>query len=511
MAIMAADTNTDAVRNVLRLSTIFSLLGFVTLIVYILSRAAYNILFHPLRSYPGPLSWTLSSIPLDYHTWRGTANRQILRLHQEHGPVVRLSPNELSYADAQIWKDVWAARNPEFPKRRTPMPPNGSYSILNAPKDHHARFRRLLAHAFSERGLRDQEPRIKQYVDLLVERLQEVARTGQSTDIVDWYTRTVFDVIGDLAWGGSFDGVRNRSTHDWIPAILANVKYVLQGSILSRWHLDRLKTYLLDQKVVEQRMKNYSLSTEKTKRRAQYGGEPRGDFFDRVLIKSADDNKTGEGMSLDEMVNNTSVLVLGGAETSATTLSGTTWLLLNNPAAMEKLQQEIRSAFKSSDDIDLFSVNRLSYMLAVLDETMRMYSPVPDPAQRVVPAGGGAINGKYLPEGTVIHGHSYAAGYLESNFHRPNDFVPERWLSDAPPEFADDNKGAFQPFAAGNRNCIGKNLAYADMRLILAKVLYSFDLELDREQNRGDWMEEQKAYAVWFKGSLHVKLTPAKH
>lgn len=58
-------------------------------------------------------------------------------------------------------------------------------------------------------------------------------------------------------------------------------------------------------------------------------------------------------MSLDEMVNNTSVLVLGGAETSATTLSGTTYLLLKNPSVMKKLQQEIRSSFKSSDEIGM--------------------------------------------------------------------------------------------------------------------------------------------------------------
>lgn len=116
-------------------------------------------------------------------------------------------------------------------------------------------------------------------------------------------------------------------------------------------HLDWLNPYLLDQEVIKQRLHNYALSAEKTKRRAQYGGEPRGDFFDRVLIKSAEDNKDGEGMSLDEMVNNTSVLILGGAETSATTLSGTTYLLLKNPSVMGRLQQEIRSTFKSSDEI----------------------------------------------------------------------------------------------------------------------------------------------------------------
>lgn len=56
-------------------------------------------------------------------------------------------------------------------------------------------------------------------------------------------------------------------------------------------------------------------------------------------------------MVKEEMINNAAVLVLGGAETSASTLSATTYLLLKNPETMKKLVQEVRSTFKSSDDI----------------------------------------------------------------------------------------------------------------------------------------------------------------
>lgn len=110
---------------------------------------------------------------------------------------------------------------------------------------------------------------------------------------------------------------------------------------------------------------------------------------------------------------------------------------------------------------------------------------------------------------TAIHGHQLAACHHPQNFHRPEEFLPERWLPNPPAEFANDDRGAFQPFSAGNRNCIGKNLAYAEMRLILAKVLYNFDIELDDGRNKGNWMEDQKGFAVWFKGPLYVKLSPA--
>ncbi|KAF7186799.1 Versicolorin B desaturase [Pseudocercospora fuligena] len=480
-------------------------LAVIGLFLYPVGLAIYNLFFHPLRSYPGPLLWRLTDIPFDYHIVRGTLQHRICEIHKQYGPEVRIGVNELSFADSRAWKDVFAHR-PEFPKdrRKLVMPPNGSHSILGAPAEEHARFRRLLAHAFSEKGLREQEPRIKKYMDLLVDRLNEKAIAKQATNIVDWYTATVFDVIGELAWGESFHGLEERRVHDWVSAILGNVKYVFQTVALRRHGLGRFSSWLMDPEVQRKRMENCKLSSELAEKRAQMGGEPRGDFWDRVLIKSADDNMTGEGMTQAEMVNNASVLVLGGAETSATTLSGTTYLLLKHPDKMKKAVQEVRSAFKSSDEIDVYSVNRLSYMSAVLEEAMRIYPPVPDQAQRTPPVGGGQVLGKWLPEEACIHVHQYSLNHSETNFHRADEFVPERWLPDAPAEFEKDDKYAFQPFSVAVRNCIGRNLAYAEMRLILAKVLYHFDVELDPSQT-GDWFD-QKSYGVWFKGPLQVRL-----
>lgn len=75
-----------------------------------------------------------------------------------------------------------------------------------------------------------------------------------------------------------------------------------------------------------------------------------------------------------------------------------TFLLLTNPAAMAKLTAEIRGAFKSESDIDFASVSTLPYLLACLDEALRMYPPVPAGLPRVVPKGGASIAGHYVPE-----------------------------------------------------------------------------------------------------------------
>lgn len=93
--------------------------------------------------------------------------------------------------------------------------------------------------------------------------------------------------------------------------------------------------------------------------------------------------------------------MLAGSETTATTLSGATYLLLTHPAALAALAREVRSAFASADEITLGSVSagKLPYMLAVLNEALRLYPPVTSGLVRVVPAEGEQISGHYVPGG----------------------------------------------------------------------------------------------------------------
>lgn len=159
-------------------------------------------------------------------------------------------------------------------------------------------------------------------------------------------------------------------------------------------------------------------------------------------------------LTIEQIRSNASLLIIAGSETTATALSGVTFLLGTHPEVLAKLTEEVRSSFTSEKEIDLLSVQKLKYMLAVLDETLRMYPPVPGPAPRLVQAGGNVVCDKWVPEGTVINMWQWAMFRSPKNFTLPDSFIPERWLGDA--RFANDNKEALQPFAFGPRNCIGK-------------------------------------------------------
>jgi cytochrome P450 len=226
----------------------------------------------------------------------------------------------------------------------------------------------------------------------------------------------------------------------------------------------------------------------------------RGDFMDSMLKHRG----TKDGFSDQELETNSEVLVIAGSETTATLLAGVTYWLLRTPRAMQKVTSEVRQAFDSEDQINFINATaKLPYMLACLDEALRIYPPVPTGLQRITEDPITEISGVRLPAGCYVSVHQSAANRSSRNFHEPMTFAPERWLPDAPVRFANDNKGVFQPFSVGPRNCIGRNLAYNEMRLILARVLWNFDLTLCEESN--EWYK-QKAYVLWEKPPLMCKL-----
>ncbi|KAK4675163.1 hypothetical protein QC764_500720 [Podospora pseudoanserina] len=472
--------------------------------LYVLGSILYNLFLHPLRSFPGPLLMRATRLGHIRLLCRGTLPFDLLPLHQKYGPVVRIGPNELAFSNPQAWKDIMGHRtdkSEEFEKYLGFYRPVDDLpvDIVNAKREEHGLLRRTMAHGFSDRSMREQQPLIKQYVDLLMRKLR--AAGGKKVDLAAWYNYTTFDVIGDLAFGESFGCLEGGEYHPWVKAIfeLARVGVVFQSLVHYPWVFKALMA-VVPKSLMEERERHYQMTLVKLKKRME-GGKERSDLIEG-LLKKADE----WGLTLQKLQANSAILIIGGSETTATLLSGVTFLLMTNPDALEKLTAEVRGAFKSEDEIDFMSVSNLPYLLACLDEALRMYPPVPTGLPRVVPPAGASIAGHYVPGGTVVAVHQWAMYHNEEHFKKPFEFHPERWLGD--PEFASDHKEAFQPFHLGPRNCLGRNLAYIEMRLILARVLWNFDLKMDKDS--ADWMSKQRIFNLWEKGALNAYLTPVQ-
>ena len=94
--------------------------------------------------------------------------------------------------------------------------------------------------------------------------------------------------------------------------------------------------------------------------------------------------------------------MLAGSETTATALSCITYYLLRTPHALRALQEEIREAFGSYNEINAASTAPLKYLQAVALEGMRIYPPLPFPLPRIVPRGGDTVDGQFLPAGVSV-------------------------------------------------------------------------------------------------------------
>lgn len=96
------------------------------------------------------------------------------------------------------------------------------------------------------------------------------------------------------------------------------------------------------------------------------------------------------------------------------------------------------------------SLESLPLLNAFIKEALRMWSTLPGPLERIVPADGMVISGVYLPQDTEVTMQAYTIHRNQTIFPDPLVFRPERWLQETP-----EMRNAFIPFSYGPRNCVG--------------------------------------------------------
>lgn len=424
-------------------------------------------------------------------------------MHHKYGPVVRTAPNELSFCEEGAWLDIYGkpvSRSTQLPKDQQQIlpPPSGVWNMSQQPSDEeHQRMRRFFAHGFSEKALRDQEPIMNKYFNLFIRRLHE--NCAKAVDINKWYDLLSFDVMSDLAFGESFGGLENSKLHPWTKSMQAMLRAIPVLGITQKYYpLDRILLLIAKPFLRESELKFYNFVERQVMKRLKLQ-TPRPDF----LVYAQESLNTPESLTFQEICENAGLLMVGGAESTPSALAGVTYLLLCNPTCLAILTSCLRTTFQSVDEINSVTVN-IDYLLAVLNEALRLYPPVPSIFSRVTPPEGCFIAGRYVPGNTSVSVSQRGINRSASNFVRPNEFAPQRWTGDA--EFRDDQLKVVQPFSVGPRNCIGRNLAFFEMKLVLAKLLYSFDLELC-EESRG-WMDGQKILFFNVRPPLMIKLKP---
>ena len=229
-------------------------------------------------------------------------------------------------------------------------------------------------------------------------------------------------------------------------------------------------------------------ANKRAQERAQAGREAKKDFFHYLL--NAKDPETGKGLSTPELWGEANVLMIAGSDTTSTTLAATLFYLVRSPAALAKLTAEVRGAFSEVEEIVSGTrLNELVYLKACIDEALRLAPAVPGAIPREVMDGGAVVDGVFLPAGTDCGTPVYSIHRQEQYYRSAETFIPERWIENATCSASgmswtttkadiDTARRAYCPFSIGPRGCIGKSMAFMEMRLSLARLVYLFDMTL---------------------------------
>ncbi|KAL9051558.1 MAG: hypothetical protein Q9162_005950 [Coniocarpon cinnabarinum] len=470
----------------------------------IVSWIAYTLLFHGLHKYPGPKLWAITQFPWHLYNLSGRLVKQLEKLHRTYGNVIRIGPNELSIVATSLdtWRTIYLHKPQEMTKNLggTGLTPsyNGVDDIIVAGTADHARIRKAMAPAFSEKAMRDQEGCVNIYVNKMMSLLRDREDTVKDlSKLFNWMT---FDVTGDLAFGEPFGSLDSGITHSWVASVFQAIKASSFLQLVIYYRVEKLFWLVTPRRLAEQRDKFFSTAQEKVDARLA----KTKDRKDIISHMYAERLNGGPKMSMKEIHSSSAILVVAGSETSSTLMSGLVYLTLKHPEVHRRLCDEIRGTFSRPEDATMVSVQALEYLNCVISETFRYYPPASGTLPRIVPGEGEFVQGHWIPGGTVVGINHWCTYHSPANFTDPYSFNPDRWLpvGKRPSIFDQDSRNVLQPFSYGSRDCLGKNLAYAEIRLTLCRLFCEFDLTLDDSVR--DWLN-QSTYGIWDRKPLPVQ------
>ncbi|GAB2296822.1 hypothetical protein Dimus_030923 [Dionaea muscipula] len=339
---------------------------------------------------------------------------------------------------------------------------------------------------------------------------------GKPVDLQDLLLRLTFDNICGLAFGkdpqtlspalpeNSFATAFDRATEATLqrfilPEFIWRLKKRLGLGMevdLSRSieHVDEYLTNVINARKLE-------LANQ------EHGGAQHDDLLSRFMKKKESyTDKFLQYVALN--------FILAGRDTSSVAMSWFFWLLTRNPRVEEKILVEICTVLKETRGWDTFKwldeplvfeeVDQLTYLKAALSETLRLYPSVPEDSKHVV-SDDVLPDGTFVPAGSSVTYSIYSIGRMKFIWGEDcSAFRPERWLSSDGKRIEMNDSFKFASFNAGPRICLGKDLAYLQMKSIVAAVLLRHRLTVAP----GHRVEQKMSLTLFMKYGLVMNVHP---
>ncbi|KAI3437014.1 uncharacterized protein J3R85_005739 [Psidium guajava] len=345
----------------------------------------------------------------------------------------------------------------------------------------------------------------------LVPILSRAQETGRLLDLQDVLERFAFDNIcklafnvdpGCLAGDGTGEGEFMRAFED--AAMISSKRFMSVCPLMFR--LKRWLNVGSERRLIESIATVHEFAEDIIRSRMEENREARDeDLLSRFI---GHESVHGNGFASTEYLRDIVIsFILAGRDTTSSALTWFFWLLSLNPEVERKILSELEKLRKQNgksfgDPWGMEELRDMHYLHAAISEAMRLYPPVPVDTKS-------CLEDDVLPDGTFIGKgwfltyDTHAMGRMESIWGKNcNEFLPERWIDEG--GFCrTESPFKYPVFHAGPRMCLGKDMAYIQMKSIAAAVLERFEIDVP---GRGTTPEHLLSLTLRMKGGLPVRV-----
>jgi cytochrome P450 len=470
-----------------------------------------------LRRFPGV---SVAPFTEAWNVFHQSFRNRTLAVHEAHlkyGPAVRVGPKHVSFATLDAIRDIYGHGTPALKDSFYGAFASTHLNVSDSQeKAVHNVKRKRFAVAFAQKSIVELETIVRDHLERMTKIVD--AKVGEEVDMKQMMLGVMYGVISvtmfnqdpkflergnTMVTAETLDGktyetdihkvlsgsLYMSATTGWV------AKYIPWVKALTAWHHgwrdgDRLRHTTIH--FVRNRLR---MDTE----RIRAGQPPLDDFMTTLLW----DKNGALCLELGELVTEAQNLFNAAGENTEIALTNIIWLLVKNPQAADKLRQEVHETFVAAqwpvDKIPTYDlVKDLPYLRACIDEGLRLRPSLAGGLPRVVPPGGMQVSGEWFDEGTTISVSTHTVHRDPAIFHdSPEQYRPERWLELDGKEM----QRGFLAFSQGGRACLGRNIAYFQMVLVIATLFSRYDFKL----RSPDW--ELGQYETF---SAHTNPLPVK-
>jgi cytochrome P450 len=328
--------------------------------------------------------------------------------------------------------------------------PFAGNGLVNSYGAFHLRQRRLVQPAFHRE-------RIARYAEIMttaVSGLCESWKPGEIREVNDDMQALAVTIVGEALFGAELGRSATEEARRSIPVIIRQgmiraLSPELVGRLMVRGNRRFLEASGRMRAVVGPLIGNWRVT-----------GEDRGDLLSMLLSARDED---GEPMTDEQAYDEVVTLLSAGIETSSLALSWLYHEIGQHPEVERRIHEEV-DAVVGGRAVTFDDYTKLIYIRQTISETLRKY-PVWILMRRTIEPV--ELGGERLPAGTEVTVSPHALHHDARYFADPDRFDPDRWATD---RVKDVPRGAYLPFGAGNRMCVGNAFAQLEMALTVATI-----------------------------------------